>query len=116
MIEEPESSALRALLADGARQIASAIVEVELPRAVRRAAPELVPAAIRVVAQMTVVELGAAVRTRATALDPPTLRSLDAIHLATALEALPELQSFVSYDERLAAAAAAEGLEVLAPT
>jgi uncharacterized protein len=116
VIEEPESGALRAVLADAPGQIASAIVEVEVPRAARRAAPELVPAATHVVAQITVVEPGATVRARAAALDPPTLRSLDAIHLATALEARAELQAFVTYDDRLAAAAAAEGLEVLAPS
>lgn len=85
-------------------------------RAVRRAVPDLAAAAAQVVAQITVVEPDATVRARAAALDPPALRSLDAIHLATALEARSELEAFVSYDERLAAAAAQEGLEVLAPS
>ncbi|MBA2384010.1 MAG: VapC toxin family PIN domain ribonuclease, partial [Actinobacteria bacterium] len=49
MIEEPETRALRAVLAEMPQQIASAIVEVQVPRAVRRAAPELVSAAARVV-------------------------------------------------------------------
>lgn len=87
-----------------------------MPRAVRRAAPELVPAAAQVVAQISVVEPSMIVRARAATLDPPTLRSLDAIHLATALEARAELQALVTYDVRLAAAAEAEGLEVLAPS
>jgi predicted nucleic acid-binding protein len=87
-----------------------------VPRAVRRAAPELVAAAAQVVSQITIVEPGVIVRARAAALDPPTLRTLDAIHLATALEVRAELQAFVTYDVRLAAAAEAEGLEVLAPS
>ena len=116
VVVEPETAALREVLAEEPLQIASAVVEVEVPRAVRRAAPGLVRAAAEVVAQITVVEPGAAVRARAAALHPPTLRSLDAIHLATALEARAELQAFLTYDERLAAAATAEGLEVLAPS
>jgi hypothetical protein len=69
-----------------------------------------------VVAQITVVEPNAIVRARAAALDSPALRTLDALHLATALEIGAELRAFATYDERLAAAAAAEGLEVLAPS
>jgi predicted nucleic acid-binding protein len=49
-------------------------------------------------------------------LEPVTLRSLDALHLATALEVREELSAFVTYDERLAVGAEAIGLTVLAPT
>ncbi len=56
--------------------------------------------------------LTAAVRRRAAAL--PGLRTLDAIHLATALEA-PGLDAFLCYDARLAAAARSTGLPVLSP-
>jgi len=84
-------------------------------RAVRRAAPALLPSAAAVVAQITVVEPTEIVRARAAALDPPELRTLDAIHLATALEVRAELQALVTYDARLASAATAVGLQVLAP-
>jgi len=116
VIEEPESSCLRDLLGRDSHQLASAIVEVEVVRAVRRVAPELVPDARRVVAQLDVVEAGEVVRARAALLDPLTLRSLDAIHLATALEASEELDGLVTYDSRLAAAAETFGLAVLAPS
>jgi uncharacterized protein len=115
VVEEPETQELRAPLARAPLQLASAIVEVEVPRAVARAAPALVPAAAAVVAQLTVVEPTEAVRARAAALAPPELRSLAAIHLATALELGAELEAFVTYDERLAKAAAAGGLDVVAP-
>jgi len=115
VVEEPESEALRAALQPTPSQFASAVVEVEVMRAIRRAAPALAAAAARVLAQVTVVELGEAIRDRAAALDPPGLRSLDAIHLATALEASSDLTAFVTYDVRLASAAAAEGLRVLSP-
>jgi uncharacterized protein len=52
---------------------------------------------------------------RAGSLGPAGLRTLDAIHLATALEFGPELTAFVSYDERLSEAARAKGLTVIAP-
>jgi uncharacterized protein len=45
-----------------------------------------------------------------------TLRSLDALHLATALEARDELDGLVTYDNRMAASARALGFAVLAPT
>ena len=48
-------------------------------------------------------------------LDPSELRSLDAIHLATALSIGGDLGALFSYDDRLAAAATAAGLRVLAP-
>lgn len=48
-------------------------------------------------------------------LGPPTLRTLDAIHLATAMELGRELDAFVTYDTRLAVAARWVGLVVAAP-
>jgi predicted nucleic acid-binding protein len=85
-------------------------------RAVRREVPELTADAQRVVAQIAVVEPTAAIRARAAILEPVTLRSLDALHLATALEIGDELDGLVTYDARLSAAAATVGLAVLAPT
>ena len=98
-----------------AEQIASAIVEVEVVRAVRRAAPELTALAQNVVAQIAVVEPTEAIRERAALLEPATLRSLDALHLATALEIGDELDGLVTYDGRMSAVAETFGLAVLAP-
>jgi predicted nucleic acid-binding protein len=115
VVEERESGALHDLLERDPDQLASAIVEVEVVRAVRRAAPELVTQAQRVVSQLAVVELTEPIRSRAALLDPVTLRSPDALHLATALEVREELDGLVTYDRRLAAAAKTFGLAVLAP-
>jgi uncharacterized protein len=98
-----------------ADQVASAIVEVEVVRAVRRAAPELTALAQNVVSQITVVEPTEAIRERAALLEPATLRSLDALHLATALEIGDELDGLVTYDGRMSAVAETFGLVVLAP-
>ena len=116
MVEERESEALRELLTRDAEQVASGIVEVEVLRAVRRVAPELVPDARRVVSQLTVVEVTEPIRARAALLDPVTLRALDALHLATALEIGDDLDRVVTYDERMSAAVRAFDLKVLAPT
>jgi predicted nucleic acid-binding protein len=115
VVEESESAALRDLIERDADQLASAIVEVEVVRAVRHAVPELVSQAQRVVAQITVVEITEAILARAALLDPPTPRSLDALHLGTALEVRDELDGLVTYDTRMAAAAEALGFAVLAP-
>lgn len=48
-------------------------------------------------------------------LAPPALRSVDALHLATALEMASDLRGIVTYDSRLAAGAAAAGMAVTAP-
>lgn len=116
VVEEPESGALRGLLQEDPEQLASAIVEVEVPRAVRRAIPALLPQAQRVVAQVAVVGLSEQIRARAALLEPVTLRSLDALHLATALEVRDELDGLVTYDARMAETARALGVAVLAPT
>jgi uncharacterized protein len=98
VVEERESGVLRDLLERDPDQLTSAIVEVEVVRAVRRAAPELVPAAHRVVSQLTVVEVSEPIRAQAALLDPVTLSSLDALHLATALEVGDDLDGIVTYD------------------
>ena len=98
-----------------ADQVASAIVEVEVVRAVQRAAPELTALAQNVVSQIAVVEPTEAIRERAALLEPAALRSLDALHLATALEIGDELDGLVTYDGRMSAVAETFGLAVLAP-
>ncbi len=115
VVAEAESDQLRAALELHPEQIASALVEVEVVRAVRRAAPDLTHQARRVVEQLTVIEVNETIRSRAALMDPTTLRSLDALHLATALEIGADLDAIVTYDTRMAAAAAALDMTVLAP-
>ena len=67
------------------------------------------------VTQIAIVELSDAIRARAAALDPPTLRPLDALHVATALEIGQDPDGLVTYDRRMSAAAEDLGLAVLAP-
>ncbi len=115
MVAEAESLALRDLMAREPDQVASAIVEVEVPRAVKRAVPELSELADRVVAQIAVIEPSESIRARAASLEPVTLRSLDALHLATALEIADELEGLVTYDGRMSDAGSSLGLTIFAP-
>ena len=85
-------------------------------RAVRRVAPELTKKAGEVVAQVSVIDVGEPIRARASMLEPATVRSLDALHLATAIEIGDALDAVITYDVRMAAAASSLGLAVTAPS
>jgi uncharacterized protein len=83
---------------------------------VRRVAPDLTSRAGEVVAQVNVIEVGAPIRASAALLEPATVRSLDALHLATAIEIGDALDAVITYDARMAAAARSLGLAVAAPS
>ena len=112
--EEVESAALIELLTDRSDPLVTSVVtSVEVRRAGRRVgATEAAERALRAVG---LVELTPEIRDRAGAIEPASLRSLDAIHLATALALGDELESLVAYDKRLVDAARANGLDVVSP-
>lgn len=97
--------------------ITSSLAEVELPRAIRSAAPEGLPAVPAILARLDRFEIDSVVRATAATYTEPTLRSLDAIHLATAQVAssAAPLTALITYDTRLGEAAAALGMTVAAP-
>ena len=102
----------------GQRLVASALVEVEVPRALRRSQPAVLGAVAATLARIDRIEIDAAVRATAAAYVDPALRSLDAVHLATADQLVASgktVVAFVTYDTLLAAAAQAAGLDVVAP-
>jgi uncharacterized protein len=114
---EPESETLRAWLADRAETgwISSVLVEVEAFRALARHSPGAISRLPPVLDLIEMVEINQAIRTAAQTVAPTTVRSLDAIHLATALRLGEQLTSFVTYDKRLADAAQGAGLRVDMP-
>ncbi|MGH2846394.1 MAG: type II toxin-antitoxin system VapC family toxin [Thermoleophilaceae bacterium] len=119
---EPESAALRALLGHRPELVSSDLVRVELPRAVRRRAAShdldlqrLLAAVEKTIARVDLVFVTADVLDAAGAIEAPALRSLDAVHLASALSIAPDLASFVTYDGRQAEVARAVGLDVASP-
>ena len=87
--------------------ITSTLTEVELVRAIRAVAPEGLPAVPSVLARLDRFEVDPVVRSTAAAYAEPGLRTLDAIHLATAqtAAAVAPLTAFVTYDSRLKEAA-----------
>ncbi|WP_433163486.1 type II toxin-antitoxin system VapC family toxin [Kribbella sp. CA-247076] len=114
---ESESQALRDWLDVRAETgwASSVLAEIESSRALARYAPDAVVRLHPVLDLIDLVELDAGIRILAQTVRPATVRSLDAIHLATALRLHPQLTSFVTYDKRLADAARAAGLPVDVP-
>ena len=97
--------------------ITSSLTEVELPRAIRSAAPEGLPAVPSVLARLDRFEIDSVIRATAAAYTQPSLRSLDAIHVATAQVAASAapLTALITYDTRLGETAKALGMTVVAP-
>ncbi|WP_405161000.1 type II toxin-antitoxin system VapC family toxin [Nocardia sp. NBC_01499] len=114
---EAESAALMRWLDDrpDAPWVASALVEVELVRAVRAAAPADLIHVPGVLARVDRLDMDGIVRSNAAAISPATVRSLDALHLATAIELAADLTALVTYDKRLGEATEAAGLTWVAP-
>jgi predicted nucleic acid-binding protein len=114
---EPGSAELVAWLAARPETalVSSALVEVEVPRALRRNGPDALPSVPATMARLYRLEIDATVRATAAAFSDPLARSLDAIHLATALLVRSELEAFVTYDDRLLAAADGIGLPTASP-
>lgn len=111
---EPESEPLAFEVAQWAAHVTSVVGAVEVRRAARRSGADA-NRTDDVLARVSLLELDAGVCELAATLDPAKLRMLDALHLASALSLEDELGAIVCYDERLARAAALEGVRVLAP-
>lgn len=114
VLSEPESAALRRELGDG-DLLSSALLSVEGPRAARRYGSLAERRALVALTAVTLIPLDEPVLAAAAALEPAELRSLDALHLASALSLGADLARFYCYDARLAGAAAALGIEVRGP-
>lgn len=116
VVAEAGSVALRSWLNGRETEIVSSdLLRTELLRATRRGAPERMQRARAVLDAVILLSLPSATFERAADLDPESLRSLDALHLAAALELGDELNGIITYDNRLAEAARARGIEVIAP-
>ncbi len=122
ILEEPESPTLRRM-SRGATRISSEISLAEVPRAVARSAARqphgdrrrLTAAAEGTVVRLALIELTRSVLADAGTIGPPRLRTLDAVHVASARSLGDGLDSFVSYDRRQLDAASDAGLAVVSP-
>lgn len=113
---EAESRQLSGFL-EGAALVTSRLGDIETRRAVRvadgtRATVERMKSVLE---SMDIIEITPAIAKRAGTVGPMQLRTLDSIHLATALEIKEELQAMVVYDTRLRSAAAENGLATQSP-
>jgi len=115
VVSEPESASVRRLVAGSVTRVSSRVLAVELIRAVGRASPASLDQARSLLGVMEFVELSPEIAEHAATLEPVGLRSLDAIHLASALVLGDELDAFITYDARQADAARALGLMVPYP-
>jgi uncharacterized protein len=125
-IDERESSNLHSALDQWSDVVTSLVSQIELSRALYRATvasaqrgdprqwEQLRDRARMVLSRVTLLALDQQVVGLAEAIQPFSLRSLDAIHLATALS-LGQLEGLVTYDARLAEAATVNGLKVISP-
>lgn len=116
VVQERETSALSKWCGAPDRVfVASDLLRTELVRATRRAAPEQIGQARLVLESVTLLTITPDLCERAADLEPATLRSLDALHLAAALALGDELEGIVTYDDRLVDAATGLGIQVVAP-
>jgi len=85
VIGERESAELGRFLTGDQQQVSCAVVRTEVPRAIRRQRPHAAAQAADVLAPLALVAVDGALLEDAVAIEPMTLRTLDAIHLAAAL-------------------------------
>lgn len=114
-VREPESVALRRYLRRRRPLVSSALARAEVLRALLPAGEDAVAAGRRVLMRVELVRISNRVLDAAALLLPADVRSLDAVHLATA-ELLGEaLGALVTYDDRMAEAATQSGRRVVTP-
>jgi len=115
--QERETSPLREWLSARPEQpvVTSELGRVEVLRAARRVGGQVLTEARAMVGDLDLIPLDRAVQDLASDIASPLLRTLDALHLASAVLFGEELTTFITYDHRLAVAALDAGLAVSAP-
>jgi len=114
VVEEPESEDLRTFVGD--RVVVSSMVAwTEVIRVVARTEPERVGAAEKVLAETSLIIIDGPLASAAAWVEPASIRSLDAIHLAAAQRLEVGLEALVTYDRRMVDAAQMAGLRVASP-
>lgn len=115
-VQEEETPALRRYIAGGAdRRVSSVLLRTEAVRAVRHLGAEALATVREGLKRIDLVAIDDRILDAAGVLEPKILRTLDAIHVATALALGDDLDAIVTYDERMAGAARALGLTTVAP-
>jgi uncharacterized protein len=117
LVEKTDSKAFAAFYDahSDAEWVSSALLRIELTRAVARAMPALLPDARELLLAFSCIAIDDDIVEGAMNEPDRGLRSLDAIHLATARILAPELDALVTYDDRLRRAATDAGLVIVSP-
>ncbi len=118
LFDEPESMALTdwLTLKTEIPKVSSDLSTVELLHTCQRIDGTLVGDARRLLDGVDLIPIDHKIVEQAAILAPRELRSLDAIHLASAMSLIDDLNDFVAYDVRLCSAATEAGLPVVTPT
>jgi predicted nucleic acid-binding protein len=114
-VRERESLALRRYLRRRQPLVSSALARTEVLRALLPAGDEAVARGRSVLQRLDLVRVNDRILNAAGVLRPPELRSLDAIHLATADELGDELSALVTYDDRMVTVAKQRGCRIVQP-
>jgi predicted nucleic acid-binding protein len=115
VFREAESDALRAFIEFDLDLVTSRLGWTEVRRQARRSDPNSTDSALVVLRRFDLVPVDVSILDSASFLTPPTLRTLDAIHVATALSIRDDLEGLVTYDRRTIEAATLNGLSVESP-
>jgi predicted nucleic acid-binding protein len=115
-VAEPESAALRRHLRRRRPLVSSALARTEVVRALLPAGAAAIASGRAVLADIELARVNDRVLASAATLEPADLRTLDAIHLATAQRFGAELAQLVTYDDRMLVAATRLGIRTAAPT
>jgi uncharacterized protein len=117
VVGEAESAAVRAYLAKrGVRRVSSALLRTESLRAVRHLGPDALATVREGLRRVDLIGIDDRILDGAGMLEPGVLRTLDAIHLATAMAVGDDLEAIVTYDDRMIAAARLLGLPMASPS
>jgi predicted nucleic acid-binding protein len=115
-VEERETAALRDYLAErGSRRVSSSLLRAEALRAVRHLGADALATVREGLRRVDLVAIDDRILDTAGTLEPGVLRTLDAIHVATALAIGDDLETIVTYDSRMLEAARMMGLSVTTP-
>jgi hypothetical protein len=114
-VAEPESAALRTYLRRRGGLVSSALARTEVERALQPLGSPAVRRGLDVLRRVELIRVSDRILAEAGSVQPPELRSLDAIHLATIQRLGSAVTRVVSYDDRLSRAAAASGYPIAAP-
>lgn len=115
VVAEPESNALRRYLSRRQPLVSSALARAEVTRALLPVGARAVAQGQEVLRRIQLLRISDRVVQEAGQMEPAELRSLDAIHLASARRLGPAVRQIVTYDERIAEAATSNGWTVAAP-